>query len=198
MDIEYQFPAYLQLDDAFLSRMAAILEAEYRAGDFAAEVERFRVEGQVQWGHWSLRGRHGTFRVRVVCDVAHLHCLLKAPAPQVFAGKELMLRQPGTRLDYSLLLSVDDAFLAGMASILEAPYRAGEFDEVFDALYEGEDDECTFTLDGRYGLFRVQFQRHEHGEACQLVAQEPQLSAGKQWMKDRYLARGGDPARLKP
>lgn len=197
-DIEYQFPAFMQLHDAFLCAMAAVLEAEYRAGDFDAEFERFCHHEQVHSRAWSLTGRHGTFRVGLERDASHLRCLLKASAPQVHAGKALMLQQPGTRQLYSLSLGVDEEFLSAMAAVLGGTYQAGDFDRAFETFEEDEVDERGWSLEGLYGSFSVLMERGETHRTWVLLAQEPQLSAAKQMMKDRYLARGGNPARLRP
>lgn len=197
--VTYQFPARMQLHDAFLSGMASILEAEYSAGDLAAELDRLRGQEQVRWRHWFMKGRHGTFRVRLELGETHLHCLLEASAPQVYAGKELMLQQASTRQDYRLPLRPDEEFLSRMASLLEAEYRAGEYERVLEAVHEAEGvDDRTWALEGPYGKFLVFIERGESYRSCVLMAQEPQLAAGKQLMRERYLAGGGDPGRLKP
>lgn len=188
----------MQLDDAFLSRMAAILEAEYRAGDFGAELARLHEGAPSPGRQWFLRGRHGTFRVRLERNESHLHCLLKATAPQVDAGKALMLQQPATRQAYRLPLAVDEDFLADMAGLLGGSYVAGDLDRSLDALQEGDDDERPWRLEGEQGEFRVVLQRGESYFVWTLLAREPAFTAGKQLMKGRYLASGGDPGGLKP
>lgn len=196
--IEYQFAAFMQLHDTFLAAMAAILEADHRPRDFAAEFARFRDDEKAGGRNWFLQGRHGTFRVRLERDESHLSCLLKAAAPQVYAGKELMLQQPGTRQAYSLSLGVDDAFLSAISSVLGGSYQAGDFDRAFERFDEDEVQERAWSLEGRYGSFSVLLERGESYRTWVLLAQEPQLSAARQMMQERYLARGGDPARLRP
>lgn len=193
----------MELHDAFLVRMAAIVDADYDAGDFAAAFERFRAEPTHEGRSWLLEGRRGSFRVWMQRDVSHLACMLKARAPHVFEGKALMLAQPGTRQDYGdLYLLLTDPFLSEMAAVLGAEYQPGEFHRVFDDMHDEEREEkieqLSWVLKGPYGWFKAEIEFGEGTCACRVVAQEPQLSAARQLMKDAYLARGGDPARLKP
>lgn len=193
----------MELHEAFLVRMAAIVEADYAAGEFAAAFERFREDGTPDARYWQLDGRRGSFRVWMQRDVSHLACMLKARAPHVFEGKALMLAQPATRQAYGdLYLLLEDPFLSAMAAVLGAEYQPGEFDRVFDDMHddarEERIDQLAWVLKGPYGWFKAEIEFGEGTCVCRVVAQEPQLSAAKQLMKDAYLARGGDPARLKP
>lgn len=175
--IEYQFPARMQLNDAFLAKLAGILGAEYRDGDFAAAFERFRASDSNESVDWFLRGPHGNFRVLLQLGGSHLRCLLRARAPQVYAAKELMLREPATRQDHRQYLVPGDTVLVPMAALLQASYGAGDFDRAWDDFHEGDDDERAWTMEGACGRFTVWLEKGETYCSCLLSAQEPQLSA---------------------